>query len=92
MENEYNFKLIEGDFSIEEAKKMLMSLISSKINFHNLNSFSDYVRFNRDPKKLENRIAELTATREEILKLMEEAERQGMKLNIKSNITIELKY
>lgn len=91
MENEYNYKLIEGDFSIEEAKKMLMSLISSKINFHNLNSFSDYVRFNRDSKKLENRIAELTATREEILKLMKEAEKKGMKLNIKSTIVIELK-
>lgn len=92
MENEYHYKLIEGDFSAEEAKKMLMSLISSKINFHNLNSFSDYVRFNRDPKKLENRIVELTNTREDILKLMEEAEKKGTKLKIKSNISIELKY
>jgi hypothetical protein len=91
MEKQYKFKLIEGDFSIDEAKKMVMSLISSKINFHNLNSFSDYVRFNRDPKKVEKRIAELTTTREEILNLLEEAEKKGMKLNIKSTIAIELK-
>jgi hypothetical protein len=91
MEKQYKFKLIKGDFSIDEAKKMVMSLISSKINFHNLNSFSDYVRFNRDPKKVEKRIAELTTTREEILNLLEEAEKKGMKLNIKSTIAIELK-
>ena len=92
MDSEYNYKLIEGDFSVEEAKNMLMSLITSKINFHNLNSFSDYVRFNKDPEKLEKRIAELASTREEILTLMDDAEKKGMKLTIKSTITIELKY
>jgi len=42
-------------------------------------------------KNLKKRVAELTLTREEILKLMEEAEKNGMKLNITSNIKIELK-
>jgi hypothetical protein len=84
------FKLVNGVFSAEEAKTVLMTLITNKINFHSLNSFSDYVRFNEDIDKSKKRISELTTTREEILKLMEEAEKKGMKLNIKSNISIEL--
>jgi len=84
------FKLVNGVFSAEEAKTVLMTLITNKINFHSLNSFSDYVRFNEDIDKSKKRISELTTTREEILKLMEEAEKNGMKLNIKSNISIEL--
>lgn len=28
--------LIEGDFSFDEAKKILNSIFSSKINFHNI--------------------------------------------------------
>lgn len=90
MKNQYNYKFIDGDFSIEEAKTVLMTLITNKINFHNLNSFSDYVRFNGSAEKSKKRILELTKTREEILKLMEDAEKKGMKLNIKSNISIEL--
>lgn len=87
-QNEYKF--IEGDFAAEEAKTLLMALISSKINFHNLSSFSDYIRFDSSIEKSKKRIAELTATREEILKLLAEAEKNGMKLKIKSTISIEL--
>ena len=90
MENQYNYKFIDGDFSVEEAKTVLMTLITNKINFHSLNSFSDYVRFNGDSDKSKKRISELTTTREEILKLMNEAEKKGLKLYIKSTISIEL--
>ena len=87
-QNEYKF--IEGDFTAEEAKTLLMALITNKVNFHNLNSFSDYVRFNESAEKSKKRISELTGTREEILKLIDTAEKSGKKLNIKSVINIEL--
>lgn len=90
MENKYHYKFIDGDFSIEEAKTVLMTLITNKINFHSLKSFSDYVRFNEDIDKSKKRISELTTTREQILNLIELAENKGMKLTIKSNISIEL--
>jgi len=90
MKNQHEYKFIEGDFAIEEAKTLLMTLITNKINFHNLNSFSDYVRFNGDAEKSKTRISELNTTREEILKLIEEAEKKGLKLNIKSTISIDL--
>ena len=42
------FKLIKGTFSPEQAKIILNSLINSKINFHNLEDFSNSIRFNSD--------------------------------------------
>lgn len=90
MENKYQYKFIEGDFSSEEAKTVLMTLINNKINFHNLNSFSDYVKNNGSSEKAKKRIAELTITRDAILELMEKAEKEGKKLSIKSDISIEL--
>lgn len=90
MENKYQYKFIEGDFSSEEAKTVLMTLINNKINFHNLNLFSDYVKNNGSSEKAKKRIAELTITRDAILELMEKAEKEGKKLSIKSDISIEL--
>ena len=90
MENKYQYKFIEGDFSTEEAKTVLMTLINNKINFHNLNSFSDYVKHNGNSEKSKKRISELITTREAILKLIEEAEKKELKLSIKSDISIEL--
>jgi hypothetical protein len=47
----YQFKLIEGNFSSQDAKTVLMSVINSKINFHNLNAFSEFVKKNEDKFK-----------------------------------------
>lgn len=88
--NKYQYKLIEGDFSTEEAKKVLLSLINNKIDYHNLNAFSDFIRNNESLDKSKNRILELTKTREAISLLISEAKKSGLKLNIKSYITIEL--
>lgn len=90
MNNQHEYKFIEGDFASQEAKTLLMALITNKINFHNLNSFSDYVRFNESAETTKKRIQELNSTREDIIKLIEEAEKKGMKLKIKSSINIEL--
>ena len=46
--DKYQFKLIQGDFSPQDAKTVLMSVINSKINFHNLNAFSEFVKNNED--------------------------------------------
>jgi hypothetical protein len=84
------FKLVNGVFSAEEAQKIIMSLINSKIDFHNLNAFSDFVKHNATVDNSKSRIEALTQTRQDIIQLIEEAEKKGMKLNIKSNISIEL--
>lgn len=90
IKNQHQFQFISGDFSAEEAKDLLMALISHKINFHNLHAFRDFVRFSGTPELSQKRISELTRTREEILKLLDEAVNTDKQLRIQSSIQIDL--
>ncbi len=90
MDNKHQYKFIEGDFSTQEAKTVLMAVINSKISYHNLDTFSDLIRFNGNPEKTKKRVIELNDTKDTILKLLEEAHKNGQSLRIKSDITIEL--
>jgi hypothetical protein len=45
---EYQFKLVEGQYTTVEAQKILLGLINSKINFHQLENFSNEIRFNEN--------------------------------------------
>ena len=85
----YQFKLIEGNFSSQDAKTVLMSVINSKINFHNLNAFSEFFKNNEDCEISKRRISVLTSSLEDINKLLEESERNGKRLKINGDITIE---
>lgn len=87
--DKYQFKLIQGDFSPQDAKTVLMSVINSKINFHNLNSFSEFVKNNEDCETSKQRISVLTASLVDINKLLEESDRNGKRLKINGDITIE---
>lgn len=87
--DKYQFKLIQGDFSSQDAKTVLMSVINSKINFHNLNAFSEFVKNNEDCETSKQRISALSKASEDILNLIEESEKKGMKLKINGDITVE---
>lgn len=84
------YKLIDGEFSPDDAKKVLLSILNSKINFHNLLSFSNHIRFNNDINTSKNRIEELNNTKTAIIELIDKATKDNLSLKIKSNITIEL--
>lgn len=90
MKANYNYKLIDGVFSPCEAKKMLLDLINTKINYHNLDDFSNHIRFNASLTYSENRTEQLSHTRESIKQLIELANNSNMKLKISSEIAIEL--
>jgi hypothetical protein len=57
---EYQFKLVEGQYTTVEAKKILLGLINSKINFHQLEHFSNEIRFNENNNHSKIRIELLT--------------------------------
>lgn len=88
--NNHNFKLIDGEFSAEEAQKVLMSLINYKIDFHHLVAFSNHIRFNNDIEGSKKRIEELTKTKDEIAEITKMAKLEGYHFAIKSDITLEL--
>ena len=90
MKKEYQFKLIEGEFAPAEAGKILFSLINSKINFHNLETFSSQIRNNQENPHSKIRLETLLASSEYIKELIEEASSKGMELKIDSVIQIVL--
>ena len=67
-----------------------MTLINDKIKYHQLNDWSHRERFGEDNPAVAKRLAELGQTRDEIAQVIEEAAAMGLKLNIRSNIEIEL--
>jgi hypothetical protein len=85
-----NYKLIDGDFTPDESKKILMSLINNKIDFHNLIAFSNHIRFNNDVNVSKKRIEELSATRDQMDELISKAIAEGKNFRIKSTINLEL--
>lgn len=90
MKNEQVFKLIDGVFTPEEAGKVLTALINSKINHHNLEDFSNHIRFNNDLSHSKKRVVELNEAKEKIKNLLEVAEANG--LNLVVNSTIEISF
>ena len=68
MKNSSNdFNLIEGAFTIAEAKEILMTLFSDKIKFHSLKDFSHTERYGAPDPHAQVRIPELKSTRDEVL-------------------------
>lgn len=90
MKANHTYKLIDGEFTPSEAKKMLLDLINAKINFHNLDGFSNHIRFNAALSNHQSRVEQLSQTRESIKFLTELADSNNMKLKINSEVTIEL--
>ena len=84
------FKLIDGEFSSPEARNILFALINSKINFHSTESFGITVRTSGDTSFHDRRIKELAQTGKDILKLIDYATENNLRLKIHSLIEIQL--
>ena len=90
MEQDQNFKLIDGIFTAEEAEKVLTTLLNYKIDYHNREDFSNHIRFNQSIEHSKKRIQELYSTKDDIKKMIQESKKEGFNLIINSNITIRL--
>lgn len=82
------FQLVEGEFAPLEAKKILLGLINSKINFHQLEHFSNEVRFNEKTSHSKQRVKTLTDASEQISALVATA--SNMQFKIEGSIQITL--
>lgn len=86
MKDKNKLTLIEGVFSKEEAREILMNIFSTKIKFHELKNFSSQERFGKDDDTALHRIPELKKcihTIEEIISKVE-----NKKLIINAEVTI----
>jgi hypothetical protein len=91
MDNTLEFKLVDGSFTPEEAKTVINSLIDSKIKFHNLEDFSNNIRFNSDSSHSKKRVEQLNEIKKEINLLMTEANSNGQLVELKCHFEISIK-
>ncbi len=84
-----SIQLIDGEFSIEEAKEILNTLINNKIVFHQRKNFSNNERFGCDHEVSVKRIPQLIQCRNQVMELLEQKEKSGKTLRITSTIEID---
>lgn len=83
------FTLIDSTFSPIEAHYVLSDLITSKINYHKVDDFSQHIRYDRDSQHSKDRIEQLRKNKEELKEFTEVAKANGVNLVIKSTVWIE---
>lgn len=83
-------QLIEGTFNSIEAADVLLSLVTYKIKFHNLQLLGLDENNGVSKEQSEKRIAELKEAKNRITQLIMEARNSGTLLEINSNINIKL--
>ena len=83
--------LIEGNFSAEEAKEILLKIYNTKLNFHQRNNLSSQERFGKNNATAELRIPILQKSIEEIKTFADQAKNNNLRININSKINLALK-
>jgi hypothetical protein len=88
MNEALNIKLIDGQFTPEEATRILLTLLNDKINHHTVEVLSFKERHGTEETHSRRRIEELNGSLEEIKHLLQEAKKSSKSLMIKSEIKI----
>ncbi|MDB5276406.1 MAG: hypothetical protein JWR61_1361 [Ferruginibacter sp.] len=90
MKKSQDFTLIEGEFTPQDAKEVLINLYSSKLNFHVMKNFSSNERLGKDDETSTKRIPELKKSMLQITEIIEQAEKKKKKLIITAVVSIEV--
>jgi hypothetical protein len=92
MENEkkLDVKFISGEFSQEDARELLLNIISKKIQFHSVDSLSLWEKNASEDLGAKKRLEELQSTRSQVLQLLTSQSTKDKKIKINSIIEIEV--
>jgi hypothetical protein len=88
MKNTNELKLIDGQFSPEEAEEILMNIFLSKIHFHENKNFSSEERFGKKDLTALKRIPELQKNMDVISKLIADAKHNNETVKIIAEVKI----
>lgn len=83
-----SYQLINGVFSADDARNLLLTLINDKIQFHQKESWSRKERFGDMPASGRSRIDELMQTKTDLAALIEAVNASGERLSISCSIDI----
>lgn len=88
MENKHRLKLIDGEFLPSDAGKVLFELLKSKINYHQMEKFSNEERYGSDLKNSMARVEQLKETVKKLEEIILYSSEKGINLKIESVIEI----
>lgn len=90
IQKELSVTLINGIYSPEQARDILMNLVSSKINFHNQEIFSIQERFGRNSAHSVKRVAELKQVRDNLMTYLNNLDNKQVNVKINSEVQIQI--
>ncbi len=85
-----SFTLLDSTYSPLEAREVILTLIGDKIRFLNLQCLRIREMYSGDTSHLEERIAELKRSKEEIEAMLEKAAAENMDISFHSEIELSL--
>jgi hypothetical protein len=88
MAKEHNLELINGNFSAQEAKEILVTIFSNKIQFHQRKNFASKEKLGKEDKNALKRIVQLKKSLDKTYKLISEAELKNKRLDISAKVFI----
>lgn len=83
-------KLIEGDFTCQEAKELLLNIFGTKINFHKLKNFSSQERTGKSDLATLKRLSELQKEAEKLSDFIKYVEKTNRRISITSSINLNI--
>lgn len=90
MKKTETIELIKGIFTPDEAREILLGLLDSKINFHNLKRWSSNERFGKPDSYSEQRVQYLKESRKKVETLVSRLISEEKNLIINSSIEINI--
>ena len=81
-------RIIDGNFNYDEAKEILMNILSSKINFYCLKNWSSQERFGIEDENAQKRLPALRNEVKKLEEILSEAKANNKKLVVSSDINI----
>jgi hypothetical protein len=88
MKKNETLRIIDGNFNYDEAKEILMNILSSKINFYCLKNWSSQERFGIEDLSAQKRIPALRNEVKKLEEILSEAKAKNKKLVVSSDINI----
>ncbi len=85
-----SFQLIEGTFDAHDAAEVLLSVLSDKINFHEVQIISCEERNSEGGVYSKKRFDELRKVRDEVTTMVQDARKKGYRFEISSRVDINL--
>lgn len=80
--------LIDGDFTAEEAREVIMHLFLTKVQFHELKNFSSLERYGKPDETAQKRIPRLRKEMEKLEKMLAGHGSDSGKIAVRSEIIL----